>query len=82
MQYIDKQSRDIDVVTSLEQKNHILSKYLLDKELNLRMDPFDQKVTLKKILEGGDKILVYLPPETDVFFPNNIQLFKILANAV
>ena len=82
MQYIDKQSRDIDVVTSLEQKNHILSKYLLDKELNLRMDPFDQKVTLKKILEGGDKILVYLPPETDVFFPNNIQLFKILANYI
>jgi len=82
MQYIDKKSRDIDVITSLEQKHHILSKYLLDKELLLRMDPFDQKVILKKILEGGEKILVYLPPETDFFFPMNVQLFKILANYI
>jgi hypothetical protein len=82
MQYIDKQSRDIDVVTSPEHKNHILSKYLLDKELLLRMDPFDQKVTLKKILNGGERILVYLPPESDFFFPTNVQLFKILANYI
>lgn len=82
MQYIDKQSRDIDVVTSPEHKNHILSKYLLDKELLLRMDPFDQKVTLKKILNGGERILVYLPPESDFFFPSNVQLFKILANYI
>ena len=82
MVYVEKQSRDIDVVTSLEQKNHILSKYLLEKDLMLRMDPFDQKVILKKILEGGDKILVYLPPDTDVFFPSNVQLFKILANYI
>ena len=82
MQYTDKQSRDIDVVTSTEQKNHILSKYLLDKELLLRMDPFDQKVTLKKILNGGERILVYLPPESDFFFPTNVQLFKMLANYI
>jgi hypothetical protein len=83
MQYIDKKARDIDVVTSTEQKNHILSKYLLDKELLLRMDPFDQKVTLKKILNGGERILVYLPPESsDFFFPSNVQLFKILANYI
>ena len=83
MQYIDKKARDIDVVTSTEQKNHILSKYLLDKELLLRMDPFDQKVTLKKILNGGERILVYLPTESsDLFFPSNVQLFKILANYI
>lgn len=82
MQYVDKKSRDIDVVTSLEQKHHILSKYLLEKELSLRMDPFDQKVILKKILDGGNKILVYLPPESDFFFPMNVQLFKMLANYI
>lgn len=72
----------MDIITSIEQKNHVISKYLFDKELTLKVDPFDQKAVIKKILEGGDKIVVQLLNPEDSSGENSFVLFMILAKYI
>lgn len=72
----------MDIITSIEQKNHVLSKYLFDKELTLKIDPFDQKAVIKKILEGGDKIVVQLLNPEDTSGEKSFVLYMILAKYI
>lgn len=82
IEYSQKGKREMDIITSVEQKNHVISKYLFDKELTLKIDPFDQKAVIKKILEGGDKIVVQLLNPEDSSRENSFVLFMILAKYI
>ncbi|RHX85097.1 DUF1577 domain-containing protein [Leptospira stimsonii] len=82
MEYLQKGTREMDIITSIEQKNHVLSKYLFDKELTLKIDPFDQKAVIKKILEGGDKIVVQLLNPEDTSGEKSFVLYMILAKYI
>lgn len=48
MEYIEKTERETDTITSVEQKDHVITKYLLEKELVFKIDPFDKKAVIKK----------------------------------
>ncbi|MDV6237262.1 DUF1577 domain-containing protein [Leptospira ellisii] len=84
MEYSQKFKREMDVITSVEQKNHVISKYLFDKELTFKVDPFDQKAVIKKILEGGEKIVIQLldAAESPEAQGNSFILYKILAKYI
>ncbi|MBM9576303.1 DUF1577 domain-containing protein [Leptospira sp. 201903070] len=82
MEYLQKGKREMDIITSIEQKNHVITKYLFDKELTLKIDPFDQKAVIKKILEGGDKIVVQLLNPEGSSGENSFVLFMILAKYI
>ncbi|PJZ57575.1 DUF1577 domain-containing protein [Leptospira barantonii] len=82
MEYLQKVKREMDIITSIEQKNHVITKYLLEKELTFKIDPFDRKAVIKKILEGGEKILVQLPNVEESPEGNNFVLYMILAKYI
>ncbi|MBM9501513.1 DUF1577 domain-containing protein [Leptospira sp. 201903071] len=82
MEYLQKEKREMDIITSIEQKNHVITKYLFDKELTFKIDPFDQKAVIRKILEGGDKIVVQLLNPEDSSGDNSFILFMILAKYI
>ncbi|AYV56467.1 DUF1577 domain-containing protein [Leptospira kmetyi] len=82
MEYLQKVKREMDVITSIEQKNHVITKYLLEKELTFKIDPFDRKAVIKKILEGGEQILVQLPNVEESPEGNRFILYMILAKYI
>ncbi|TGM03411.1 DUF1577 domain-containing protein [Leptospira barantonii] len=82
MEYLQKAKREMDIITSIEQKNHVITKYLLEKELTFKIDPFDRKAVIKKILEDGEKILVQLPNVEESPEGNNFVLYMILAKYI
>ncbi|RHX77622.1 DUF1577 domain-containing protein [Leptospira yasudae] len=82
MEYLQKTKREMDIITSIEQKNHVITKYLLEKELTFKIDPFDRKAVIKKILEGGEKILVQLSNVEDSPEDNYFILYMILAKYI
>lgn len=82
MEYLQKIKREMDVITSIEQKNHVITKYLLEKELTFKIDPFDRKAVIKKILEGGEKILIQLPNVEESPEGNTFVLYMILAKYI
>ncbi|PJZ42225.1 hypothetical protein CH370_08315 [Leptospira kmetyi] len=82
MEYLQKVKREMDVITSIEQKNHVITKYLLEKELTFKIDPFDRKAVIKKILEGGEQILIQLPNVEESPEGNRFILYMILAKYI
>ncbi|TGK36413.1 DUF1577 domain-containing protein [Leptospira gomenensis] len=84
MEYLQKFEREMDVITSIEQKNHVISKYLFDKELTFKIDPFDRRAVIKKILEGGEKIVIQLLDAAESLESqgNSFILYKILAKYI
>ncbi|PJZ67754.1 hypothetical protein CH371_07090 [Leptospira wolffii] len=82
MIYFEKNPRSLDYIASKEQKQHVITKYLLDQELVLREDPFDKKFKVRKYLEDGEKIVVQALsafPEADA---KSLSFFKLLAKYI
>ncbi|KAA1268210.1 DUF1577 domain-containing protein [Leptospira interrogans] len=82
MEYIEKTERETDAITSAEQKDHVITKYLLDKELVFKIDPFDRKAVIKKVLEEGEKIIIQVSKEEDLPKENSFILYTILAKYI
>lgn len=82
MRYFEKNPRSLDYIASKEQKQHVITKYLLDQELVLREDPFDKKFKVRKYIEDGEKIVVQALsgfPEADI---KSLSFFKLLAKYI
>ncbi len=82
MQYFEVNPRALDYISSKEQKQHVITKYLLDQEMVLKLEPFDKKLFVKKYLEEGEKIVVQVPEGLPDITENKISLFKILAKYI
>ncbi|EMJ91709.1 DUF1577 domain-containing protein [Leptospira alstonii] len=82
MEYLQKTDREMDTVTSVEQVDHVITKYLLEQELIFKIDPFDKKAVIKRILEEGEKILIQLSNAEDIPAENSFTLYMILAKYI
>ncbi|EKR08143.1 DUF1577 domain-containing protein [Leptospira kirschneri] len=82
MEYIEKTERETDTITSVEQKDHVITKYLLEKELVFKIDPFDKKAVIKKVLEEGEKIIIQVLNEEDLPKEKPFILYTILAKYI
>ncbi|NCN11523.1 MAG: DUF1577 domain-containing protein [Leptospira sp.] len=82
MEFKPHEVRELDLVKESAQKYHVLSKYLLEKELTLRSFPFDQKFTILKIKEDGKQISVKNDSGTLLVQGAKITLYSILAKYI
>ncbi|EMO88499.1 PF07614 domain protein [Leptospira noguchii str. 2001034031] len=82
MEYLEKIERETDTITSAEQKDHVITKYLLEKELVFKIDPFDKKAVIKKVLEEGEKIIIQVANEENLPKEKSFILYTILAKYI
>ena len=82
MEFKPHEDRILDSVNESAQKYHVLSKYLLQKELTLRVFPFNQKFTILKIKEDGSQIAVRNDSGLVLEQGARITLFSILAKYI
>ncbi|EMI65781.1 DUF1577 domain-containing protein [Leptospira noguchii] len=82
MEYLEKTERETDTITSAEQKDHVITKYLLEKELVFKIDPFDKKAVIKKVLEEGEKIIIQVANEENLPKEKSFILYTILAKYI
>lgn len=72
----------MDVITSAEQKDHVIAKYLLEQELTFKVYPFDRKAVIKKILEEGEKILIQFLNVENYSEGSSFTVYMILAKYI
>ncbi|EMM87823.1 PF07614 family protein [Leptospira santarosai str. 2000027870] len=82
MEYLQKTEREMDVITSAEQKDHVIAKYLLEQELTFKVYPFDRKAVVKKILEEGEKILIQFLNVENYSEGSSFTVYMILAKYI
>ncbi|WP_061221645.1 DUF1577 domain-containing protein [Leptospira borgpetersenii] len=82
MEYLQKTEREMDIITSVEQKHHVIAKYLLEQELTFKIYPFDRKAVIKKILEKGEKILIQFLNVENFQEGSSFTLYMILAKYI
>ncbi|WP_061235176.1 DUF1577 domain-containing protein [Leptospira weilii] len=82
MEYLRKTEREMDVITSAEQKHHVIAKYLLEQELTFKIYPFDRKAVIKKILEKGGKILIQFSNVENFQEGSSFILYMVLAKYI
>jgi hypothetical protein len=79
METIERTKRSLDVFSDKEKKLHVLTKFLLNQELNIKdAEPPGDICVLKKVAGDGTKILVSLRPSTLFAIGQKITLYKIL----
>ncbi len=79
METVERTKRSLDVFSDKEKKLHVLTKFLLNQELNIKdsVPPGDVCV-LKKVAGDGTKVLVSSRPTTTFSIGQKITLYKIL----
>ncbi|TGJ98984.1 DUF1577 domain-containing protein [Leptospira langatensis] len=82
MQYFEKNSRALDYIAAKEQKNHVITKYLLEQELTFKMIPFEKKAIIKKYMSEEERVVVRIPEGMDEASEKHISFFKILAKYI
>jgi hypothetical protein len=79
METIERNKRSMDVFSDKEKKLHVLTKFLLNQELNIKDSvPEGDAVILKKVAGDGTKILVSSRPTTTLHVGQKLTLYKIL----
>ncbi|TGN18123.1 DUF1577 domain-containing protein [Leptospira idonii] len=79
METIERTKRSLDVFSDKEKKLHVLTKFLLNQELNIKDSEAPGEVCfLKKVAGDGTKILVGVRPTTTLFVGQKLVLYKIL----
>ncbi|WCL49232.1 DUF1577 domain-containing protein [Leptospira sp. GIMC2001] len=58
MEFKQVEERPLDYITEAAQKNHVLNKYLKDKQLVLKEYPFEKTITVLKVKDDGSQIAV------------------------
>ncbi|TGK01682.1 DUF1577 domain-containing protein [Leptospira semungkisensis] len=82
MQYFEKNSRALDYIAAKEQKNHVITKYLLEQELTFKITPFEKKAVIKKYMSDEERIVVRIVDGLDEASEKNLSFFKILAKYI
>ncbi|MCZ8154649.1 MAG: DUF1577 domain-containing protein [Leptospira sp.] len=79
METTERTKRSLDVFSDKEKKLHVLTKFLLNQELNIKdSEPPGDVCVLKKVAGDGTKILVNSRPTTTFAVGQKITLYKIL----
>ena len=79
METVERNKRSLDVFSDTEKKLHVLTKFLLNQELNLKDDIHSgESCYLKKVSQDGNKILVSVRPTITLSVGKKITLYKIL----
>ncbi|BDA78283.1 hypothetical protein LPTSP3_g12130 [Leptospira kobayashii] len=79
METIERTRRSLDVFSDKDKKLHVLTKFLLNQELNIKDTEGGGDVCyLKKVAGDGTKILVGTRPTTTLYVGQKLVLYKIL----
>ncbi|MDZ4727496.1 MAG: DUF1577 domain-containing protein [Leptospira sp.] len=79
METIERTKRSLDVFSDKEKKLHVLTKFLLNQELNIKDSyPPGDVCVLKKVSGDGSKIQVSSRPTTTFAVGQKLTLYKIL----
>lgn len=79
METVERNKRSLDVFSDTEKKLHVLTKFLLNQELNLKDDIHSgESCYLKKVSQDGNKILVSIRPTMSLSVGQKVTLYKIL----
>ncbi|MDF3819403.1 DUF1577 domain-containing protein [Leptospira sp. 96542] len=79
METIERTKRSLDVFSDQEKKLHVLTKFLLNQELNLKDNVHSgESCFLKKVSPDGSKILVSVRPTISLSVGQKVVLYKIL----
>ncbi|GBF48688.1 hypothetical protein LPTSP4_01880 [Leptospira ryugenii] len=79
METIERSKRSLDVFSDKEKKLHVLTKFLLNQELNIKDSvPAGDVCTLKKVSGDGSKVQVSTRPTTTLNPGQKLILYKIL----
>ncbi|MCG6148471.1 DUF1577 domain-containing protein [Leptospira levettii] len=79
METVERNKRSLDVFSDTEKKLHVLTKFLLNQELNLKDDIHSGEICyLKKVSQDGNKVLVSVRPTITLSVGQKITLYKIL----
>jgi hypothetical protein len=82
LEYKIKQEREMDPIKEPAQRYHVLSKYLLNKDLTLRIFPFQQKFNIVKIKEDASQIAVRTDSFGDYPVGSEMKFYSILAKYI
>ncbi|TGL76446.1 DUF1577 domain-containing protein [Leptospira yasudae] len=82
MNGIKLKNRELDVISSAEQRKHIIEKHLLKQSLIIKGDIDKETVLIQKYIDDGEKIIVESDSEKDFPEVGEIILYRILAKYV
>ncbi|WP_411823637.1 DUF1577 domain-containing protein [Leptospira sp. 'Mane'] len=72
----------MDHITSTEQKNHVILKYLINQQILVKMSHLNQSGMILKAASGSDEIILQLPETWDFSSKEPIFLSKVLARYI
>jgi hypothetical protein len=82
VEIIERQKRNMDVFSEPDKKLHVLSKFLMGKDLKFKNQPERGRLLIQKVAPDGNKILVSADPLTVLNPKENLVLYKILARYI
>jgi hypothetical protein len=82
LEYKLKDERELDPIKEPAQRYHVLSKYLLNKDLTLRIYPFNQKFKIVKIKDDASQIAVHTDSFGEYPIGSIMKFYSILAKYI
>lgn len=79
---IERQKRNLETISEPAKKHHILSKYLIGKELKFKDQDERGIVRLKNVSQDGNKILISASPELELETNEPVSLYVILSKYI
>ena len=79
---MEKNARAMDHIADKEQKNHVIIKYLKDRELKGHTLGFDQICIIREVLPGTDHIILDMSNPVDFAIEPKLKLSVVLARYI